>query len=167
MLVAISCGGVLGAWGRHAISTVVSSGAFPWATFLVNVSGCLAIGALMTMAGQLESRGGGWRLLRPFAGVGLLGGYTTFSAYAVEFHQLIEAGAVPAGLGYLAGTLITALAAVWGGAEVTAWAWRRWSAMQDRHARHAGKPTEPVEPAGMRASDAPLGQEAFGTETPR
>ena len=60
-----------------------------------------------------------------------------------------------------------AVETVWGGAEVTAWAWRRWSAMQDRHARHAGKPTEPVEPAGMRASDAPLGQEAFGTETPR
>jgi CrcB protein len=59
------------------------------------------------------------RLVRPFLGPGLLGGYTTFSAYAVEARELLAVGAVGTALAYLAGTLVVALAAVSVGAAIT------------------------------------------------
>jgi CrcB protein len=112
VLSAISCGGVIGSWGRHALSMAWPHrpGEFAWATFVVNVSGCLLIGVLMVLIAEVWSA---HRLLRPFLGVGVLGGYTTFSTYAVDAQQLLAAGAELAGLLYLVGTLLAALAAVY------------------------------------------------------
>ncbi len=59
------------------------------------------------------------RLVRPFLGVGVLGGFTTFSTYAVEVQQAVAAGAVRTGLLYLAGTLVAALVAVRLGVTLT------------------------------------------------
>ncbi|SDK37395.1 fluoride efflux transporter FluC [Nonomuraea jiangxiensis] len=118
VLAAISAGGVLGALARYGISSSLPHGptGFPWSTFLVNVSGCLLIGVLMTLVDQVWT---GRRLLRPFWGVGVLGGYTTFSTYILDIHQAMRAGAPGVALAYLAATLVAALPAVWAGTTIT------------------------------------------------
>lgn len=118
VLAAVSAGGVLGALARHAIATALPHppGAFAWSIFLVNVSGCLLIGMLMVLVGEV------WTdrpLVRPFLGVGVLGGYTTFSTYVVEVHQAMAAGRPGIALLYLAATPTAALLAVWAGAALT------------------------------------------------
>jgi CrcB protein len=113
---AIAAGGVLGALGRYALAEAWPhpAGGFPWATFVTNVSGCLLIGVLMVIVGKTGSR-----LLRPFVGVGILGGYTTFSTYVVDAHRAAAAGHPTTALAYLAATLVGALLAVWAGVAVT------------------------------------------------
>lgn len=111
VLLAISAGGVLGALSRYGLGELIPhrTGEWPWSTWLVNTSGCLLIGVLMALITDV------WRgrpLLRPFLGVGVLGGYTTFSTAMVEVQQLVQAGRPGTGLLYLAGTLLAALAAV-------------------------------------------------------
>ncbi|MGN9776918.1 FluC/FEX family fluoride channel [Micromonospora sp. H33] len=116
VLGAAATGGALGALARAGLSAALPHGptGFPWGTFAVNVSGCLLIGVLMAVL----ARRGGPALARPFLGVGVLGGYTTFSTYAVEAHQLAVAGAPATALAYLATTLVGALLAVWAGHTV-------------------------------------------------
>ncbi len=118
LLAAIAVGGMVGAVGRHGLAVAFPHppGGFPWATFAVNVSGCLLIGVLMVLITEV------WhapRLVRPFFGVGVLGGYTTFSTYAVEVQQAVAAGAARTALLYLAGTLVAALTAVRTGMALT------------------------------------------------
>jgi fluoride exporter len=115
---------MLGATGRHALAVALPHrpDQFPWATFLTNVSGCLLIGVLMVLIAEVWSA---HRLLRPFLGVGVLGGYTTFSTYTVDVQQLVAAGAARTGLLYLAGTLIAALAAAYAGISLTRLVTRR------------------------------------------
>jgi fluoride exporter len=115
-LAVISLGGVIGALARYALNVTLPHGpaGFPWATFGCNVSGCLLIGVLMASIDQF----GAHRLIRPFLGVGVLGGYTTFSTYIVEVQQALDAGAARLALAYLAGTLAAALVAVWTGSAL-------------------------------------------------
>ncbi|WP_432993853.1 fluoride efflux transporter FluC [Dactylosporangium sp. CA-233914] len=114
VLAAISAGGGIGALSRYGIGLLWPHprGGFPWSTFLINVTGCLLIGVLMVIVTDVAPER---RLLRPFAGVGILGGYTTFSTYAVEIHQTASAGSPWTALAYLAVTVICALLAVWVG----------------------------------------------------
>lgn len=116
MIAVIAAGGALGALARHGLQVALPAGPadFPWATFLVNVSGCLLIGVLMALITRRTHR-----LVRPFFGVGVLGGYTTFSTYAVEFQRVAGAGAPLTGLAYVAGTMAAALAAVAAGMWLT------------------------------------------------
>jgi protein CrcB len=121
VLAVVSAGGVLGALARYAISAVWphSAGGFPWSTWVVNVSGCLLIGVLMALIAEVWA---GRRLVRPFLGVGVLGGYTTFSTSIVDVQQAAAHGAAGTALVYLAVTLAGALLAVWAAAAGTAWA---------------------------------------------
>jgi CrcB protein len=114
VLGAVSAGGVLGALARYAIGLALPHPhtGVPWSTFVVNVSGCLLIGVLMVLITEVWT---GHRLLRPFLGTGVLGGYTTFSTYVVDIHRMVDAGAARAALGYLFGTLAAALLATYGG----------------------------------------------------
>lgn len=125
VLSAISLGGVLGGLARYGLSVAfpAAAGGFPWATFAINVSGCLLIGALMVAVSEVWSA---YPLVRPFLGVGVLGGFTTFSTYAVDFVRLVQASAPGTAFAYLAGTLVAALAAVWVGITVTRWAMPRY-----------------------------------------
>ena len=126
VLGAISAGGALGALARDGLATAwphPASG-FPWSTFVINVSGCLLIGVLMVLVIEVVPHR---RLVRPFLGVGVLGGYTTFSTYIVDIHKAASAGAPWVALGYLASTLIAAVLAVWAGTAVTTLSVRRWS----------------------------------------
>lgn len=106
----ISAGGVAGALGRYAISVALprSGAGFPWATFLVNVTGCLLLGLLMVLITEVWTA---HPLIRPFLGVGVLGGYTTFSTAMVDTQQLVAAGAAGTALLYLFGTVAAAVAA--------------------------------------------------------
>jgi fluoride exporter len=124
VLAVISAGGVAGALVRYGLVEAFPPAAqgFVWATFGINVSGCLLIGALMVLVSDV------WptrRLLRPFLGTGVLGGYTTFSTYIVDIQHLLAIGAARTALAYLAGTLLTALAAVYAGITLTRWAMHR------------------------------------------
>lgn len=112
----IAAGGVLGALARAGLQAAFPHPptGFPWATFGINLGGCLLIGALMAV---LTARPPG-PLVRPFLGVGVLGGFTTFSTYAVDAQRAIAAGAPGTALAYLAATLAGALLAVWAGDAV-------------------------------------------------
>jgi CrcB protein len=112
----IAVGGGLGALARFGIARALPTprGHFPWATLATNLSGCLAIGVLMVLITDVWTA---HRLVRPFLGVGVLGGYTTFSTYAVDGRVLLGSGSAGATFGYLVGTLLGAivacLAGVW------------------------------------------------------
>jgi CrcB protein len=99
----IAVGGVLGAEARYAVGVLLphTRDAWPWSTLLINVSGCVLIGVLMVVITELLY---GHRLVRPFLGVGLLGGYTTFSTATVEALTLISAGRPGTAIGYLVAT---------------------------------------------------------------
>ena len=114
----VAAGGVLGALGRYAVGLVVPvrPGGFPFATFGINVTGCLLMGVLTVLVAEVWS---GHRLLRPFLGTGVLGGYTTFSTYAVEIRGLLQPGSVGLAFTYLAGTLVCAMLAVMIGVWLT------------------------------------------------
>lgn len=112
-IAAVAAGGVLGSLARYAVSGL---GGWPWWILLVNVSGCLLIGVLMAV---LLDRTAPHRLLRPFLGVGVLGGYTTFSAYAVDVQRLLADGRAAVALAYFLLTPVAALVAVWAGSAAT------------------------------------------------
>jgi len=115
---AISAGGALGALARYALATAwpASPTGFPWAIFTINVSGCLLIGVLMVLVSDVWS---GHRLLRPFLGIGVLGGYTTFSTYVVDIQRLVTVGVPGIALLYLAGTVVAAVTATFAGITLT------------------------------------------------
>ncbi|WP_127130560.1 fluoride efflux transporter CrcB [Georgenia sp. SYP-B2076] len=115
----IAAGGALGAVARYGLSVALprGPGSFPWSTFLTNVLGCLLIGALMVVLTEVAGRP--HRLVRPFVGVGVLGGFTTFSTYAVDTLRMVDAGAPATAFAYLLGTLLGALLAVEAGMVMT------------------------------------------------
>ncbi|MEV0634666.1 fluoride efflux transporter CrcB [Streptomyces sp. NPDC050619] len=108
----VALGGGLGATARYAASLwwPLQPGGFPWATFWTNVVGCAVIGVFMVVITDVWAA---HRLVRPFFGTGVLGGFTTFSTYAVDIQKLVDAGHPRTGLAYLAATLLAALGAVW------------------------------------------------------
>lgn len=135
VLGSISVGGAIGSSARYGVGVAFPAGAtgFPWATFGVNVLGCLLIGALMAVVTGWEVRAAldRWRrLVRPFLGVGVLGGYTTFSTYVVEIQHLLGAGAIGTALAYLAGTLVAAVLATWLGLAGARWLLRRFGSAE-------------------------------------
>lgn len=93
----VALGGAIGALGRYQLGRAITHWlgvpvvtTFPWATLAVNVIGSIAMGVL---AGWLARHGSGsGEQLRLLLGVGLLGGFTTFSAFSLELMLLIERG---------------------------------------------------------------------------
>ncbi|HSA49782.1 MAG TPA: CrcB family protein [Yinghuangia sp.] len=121
VLAVISVGGALGACARRAADVLWPTAAdgFPWATFGVNAVGCALMGAFMVLATEVRRP---HRLVRPFVGTGVLGGFTTFSTYAVGVQRLTERDHVGLATAYLAATPVTAVACVWGATVLTRWA---------------------------------------------
>lgn len=111
LLGVIALGGVLGSLARWGVDLAFGErdpGHLPWATLAVNVLGCLAIGVL---ASRLPSDRGPW-WPRPLLITGVLGGFTTFSAYAMETGLLIDEGAPLIAAAYLLITVVAGLLAV-------------------------------------------------------
>jgi CrcB protein len=112
LLASIATGGILGAEARYGLSLALPhrDGQFPWSTLVINLTGCLLIGVLMTvLLGMLAPH----RLLRPFLGVGILGGYTTYSGFAVETQRLVLQHRPLVAVAYAASTVLACAGAVW------------------------------------------------------
>ncbi|MBO4209785.1 fluoride efflux transporter CrcB [Micromonospora echinofusca] len=111
VVAAVAVGGALGTAARYGLAVAWSHapGSLPWATLVTNLVGCALLGALMHV---ITERIAPHPLLRPFLGTGVLGGFTTFSAYAVETRELLAAGRPGLALGYVLGTLVGGLSAV-------------------------------------------------------
>ena len=110
VLAAVAAGGALGAAARYGLTQAFGPGpgAFPWATFGINVAGCLLIGALVVAVTEVWDA---HPLTRPFLGTGVLGGFTTFSTYAVDAVTLAGSGHPRRALAYAGLTLACAVAA--------------------------------------------------------
>lgn len=108
LVLAVAAGGALGAVARWALGELLPDGSgFPWTTFAVNVVGCVLL-ALLPAADVVRRH----VLLPPFLGTGVLGGFTTLSAYAEQGRGLLAGGQQWLALAYLAGTLGACVAAV-------------------------------------------------------
>ena len=105
----VMIGGAIGAALRfhlaRATAAIFGAG-FPWGTLIANLAGSLAMG---TLAG-LIARGAAGEEARLLLGVGLLGGYTTFSAFSMETVALVDQGATGAALAYVAASVVGAIA---------------------------------------------------------
>ncbi len=114
----IAAGGVIGAEARYGVGLALPHTAvpWPWATFMVNAVGCILIGVLMVVIVELLEA---HRLVRPFLGVGVLGGFTTFSTYAVDALSLTDARRAGVALGYVVLTPVVAVLACAIGATLT------------------------------------------------
>jgi CrcB protein len=107
--------GAAGALSRYLVDRAVeqrSSAVFPWATFLVNVSGCLLFGVL---TGVLVDRYDTPAWLRVGVVMGFVGGYTTFSTYAAEALDLTEERKLAIAAAYALGSVALGMAAVFAG----------------------------------------------------
>lgn len=110
----VALGGALGSVGRYWLGSWVlrmtGERKFPLGTFWVNVLGCLAAGVLF----GLNEKSGFLRPdMRMFIFVGILGGFTTFSAFGLETTLLLRRGDVAMALGYAAASLACGIAALW------------------------------------------------------
>jgi CrcB protein len=109
----VGLGGALGSILRYGVSSFTSAywtGPFPLATLLINVTGCLAIGGLVPWMEGDPPMSSDWRV---FLVVGILGGYTTFSAFGYETHRLLRNHQNGLAFTYVAASLLLGLAAVW------------------------------------------------------
>jgi CrcB protein len=111
-------GGALGALARWELAVTLPSDPWPWATLTVNLLGCYLIGALFAWLG-VRRPAATWP--RPFLGTGVLGGFTTYSTFAVEVVRAADDGAVALAAGYVVASVVGGvLAVVLGGLSVRA-----------------------------------------------
>ncbi len=118
MILSIALGGALGAAGRHVVGHVVAERLgrdFPYGTLSVNILGSFLMGFLVV---ALASRFDASPELRGFLAVGVLGGFTTFSAYSLEIALLFERGAMQMSILYAFLSVILAVSALFGGMMV-------------------------------------------------
>jgi CrcB protein len=118
ILAVIAAGGAVGSLGRWGLTLALPhpTGTFPWATFTANVTGCFLLGVLMVLVIDVWPPS---RYVRPFLGVGVLGGYTTFSTYMLDTRSLLVSGRAALAGAYVFGSLAAGLAAVWIGVTAT------------------------------------------------
>ncbi len=115
MIIAVAAGGAIGASARLLtvdLAARLFGYDFPWGTFTVNVIGSLIMGLLV---GWMTVRWDAPQTLRVFLATGMLGGFTTFSSYALDFALLWENRQHTAALLYAAGSVLVAIAAVFAG----------------------------------------------------
>lgn len=113
---AVALGGMIGAIARYALGGFIterSSSAFPWGTFVINITGSFIIGFFLTFISEHVTLNPHWRLA---IAVGFVGAYTTFSTFEYETLKLIEDGKVSISLFYVMVSLLVGFFAVWGGA---------------------------------------------------
>ena len=118
LLAAIALGGVAGSEARYGLGVLVphARSAFPWSSVLINAGGSLLIGVLMVLVVEVMSP---HRLVRPFLGVGVLGGFTTYSTFAADAQRLVRDHRPLVALGYVLSTLALCFVAVLVGTLLT------------------------------------------------
>lgn len=125
---AVALGGALGALLRYALTTAYPDGGagFPWTTFAINVTGSLVLATLPAMPPVRRHPH-----LPALLGTGVLGGYTTMSAYAEQSRALVDAGHAGTAAVYVVGTLAACLLAVAAADRLSTIAARRWFADEE------------------------------------
>jgi fluoride exporter len=108
-------GGGLGATLRHAVNVACARGfgtAFPYGTFIINITGSIMMGLI---AGYLAFKGEASQPWRLFVMTGILGGYTTFSAFSLDTALLYERSEIGLALFYVLGSVVLSIAGVFAG----------------------------------------------------
>lgn len=111
----VGAGGFIGSIARYVTVRLVDSRlnqVFPWGTFTVNVVGCFLIGLAVGVTGRYGAAGDHWRI---FLGAGFCGGFTTFSAFALENHNLMIDRLVGVGMLYIIASVVLGILAVFAG----------------------------------------------------
>ena len=113
-LILVMAGGAIGAAMRYGLSRALPVGAdgWPWPTFIANVLGGLAMGVLAAWVLRGDNSA---EPLRLFVGVGVLGGFTTFSAFSLEMAQMVERGQIGLSAVYALVSVLVALGALFAG----------------------------------------------------
>ena len=120
----VGLGGALGASSRYAITTLVSAqgfasnSGFPWSTLVVNIVGSCLIGFTIAVVGQSN-----WfnEFGRAFLVTGVLGGFTTFSAFSLEVVQLIQTGYSGVAFAYILASVIVCVVGAFAGLVMGSW----------------------------------------------
>ena len=115
----IAAGGALGAMARYALGGLVQQWAgarLPYGTFVINVSGCLVMGVMMTLLTERGVLNPNWRFLVP---VGFIGAYTTFSTFEYETFRAMEQDAWLVGVGNVLVSVVVGFASVALGVALT------------------------------------------------
>ena len=114
---AVAIGGALGSLARFwlaAAMTMLTGPRFPWGTLLINILGSFIIG-LVAGVTLLPARLPMHPDFRIFLMVGVCGGFTTFSAFSLQTLELLQSGELLPASGYIAGSVVLCLLAVWFG----------------------------------------------------
>ena len=120
----VAAGGAIGAslrflvvrWAGHVLGL-----AFPYGTLIVNVAGSLVMGVAAVM--MMERFPGSWGKLSPFLMTGILGGFTTFSAFSLDALFLIERGRNLAAATYIGGSVALSILGLWAGLTLARGVW--------------------------------------------
>jgi CrcB protein len=111
----VALGGAIGSAARYGVNVWAGrmlGSEFPWHTFIVNVVGCFAMGVLVELMALKLNIG---NETRAFLTTGILGGFTTFSAYSLDFAVLVERKSYGTALAYGTGSVALSLIAVFAG----------------------------------------------------
>jgi CrcB protein len=111
-LLLVMLGGAFGSGARYLVGRAALGlwgPGYPWGTLIVNLAGGLAMGVLAGSLARFGEGGENWRLL---LGVGVLGGFTTFSAFSLDVMMMLERGDWGMALGYILASVIGAVAAL-------------------------------------------------------
>ncbi|MEM9047661.1 MAG: fluoride efflux transporter CrcB [Pseudomonadota bacterium] len=109
----VALGGALGAVMRYLLTAAAFrwfGPGFPWGTLGVNVVGSFAMGVLGVLL--MERLPGSWRAAAPFALTGVLGGFTTFSAFSLDVWLLLERGRTALAAAYAGSAVVLSVAAL-------------------------------------------------------
>lgn len=115
----VMLGGAVGAGARHLTGRAALAlwePDFPWGTLIVNILGGLAMGLLV---GWLAARASGDEAIRYLLGVGVLGGFTTFSAFSLETVLMLQRNEYWTALLYILASVIVSIAALFAGLQMT------------------------------------------------
>lgn len=110
-LISVMIGGAFGAGARHLVGAAMLARlgpGFPWWTLTVNIVG----GFLMGLLVGILVKAGGSEQARLLLGVGVLGGFTTFSAFSLETWRMIEGGQVAVAIGYSGASVVGSVVAL-------------------------------------------------------
>ncbi len=119
IVAAVAAGGAIGSAARYILSVIIQrlfGTGFPWWTLSVNVIGSFFMGVIVSSIALRWSVG---QTVQAFLTVGILGGFTTFSAFSLDVATLVERNATAAAGGYIAGSVILSIAALFAGMAVT------------------------------------------------
>ncbi len=111
----IGLGGALGAIARYQIALSIQSRlptAFPWGTFVVNITGCFVMGAVTTLLSERMGINENWRYLVP---IGFIGAYTTFSTFELETFRVMTQGTALVGAANVVASVVVGYVALWVG----------------------------------------------------